>query len=511
MYFHSVKFIESEENLLQAGRHHIVMSNRRTSTTAVAMESYELDELRSSAFPTPAPSIAPLVQSDSSRQEIEEEGAATADIQSVERELASLPAVDTSREAWQFCISALILETMVFGLCGSFGLFQSYYATHEPFSGESLTAISSIGSLQLVFLVSEGLLLVNVYKTYRDYVKTSMWLSGLVCVLSLVASSFAEKLWTLQLCQGALFGIFGGALYYPAVLWLPEHFDKRRGLAAGIIFGGSGAGGVIFPLMLIKLLQAVGFRWTLRILAALFAVMCAPAIHFCKPRLPTTVAKPRDIKILPPLSFVRIKRFWLDAFAILFHLMGYYAVSFYIPTYAVSIGLTETQGTYALVAFNAASTVAKVLMGWAADRVAYSKLMTSFAVVGCLSAFLGWGYASKVAVFAVFVVVFGSVSFPTPLWAGLSRDTSGPQRLHDVSAIFLGYTEMMAVASISGPLIAGSLIGDSSSFNKVGADGWRWGQFGYAGPTIFVGVSMAISAALAVSPMIYRSWIIRTS
>lgn len=262
----------------------------------------------------------------------------------------------------------------------------------------------------------------------------------------------------------------------------------------------------MFPLILIQMLQSVGFRWTLRILAALFAVFCAPAIYFCKPRLPTTVAKPRDVKIIPPLSFLRLKRFWIDAIAILFHLMGYYAVSFYIPTYAQSIGLSENQGTYALVAFNAASTVAKVLMGWAADRVAYSTLMTSFAIVGCLSAFLGWGYASKVAVFAVFVVIFGCVSFPTPLWASLSRDTSGPQRLHDVSAIFLGYTEMMAIASICGPLIAGSLIGDPG---KSASEGWRWGQFGYAGPTIFVGVSMAISATICVAPLAYRAWLRR--
>jgi len=66
------------------------------------------------------------------------------------------------------------------------------------------------------------------------------------------------------LLQGVIFGISAGALYAPIVMWLSDWFVERRGLAGGIIFGGSGIGGFVFPLAMGYLLKGVGFRWTLR-------------------------------------------------------------------------------------------------------------------------------------------------------------------------------------------------------------------------------------------------------
>lgn len=52
-----------------------------------------------------------------------------------------------------------------------------------------------------------------------------------------------EQVWQLLLLQGVLFGIGGGLLYMPVILYLPEWFSQRRGLATGIIFAGAGIGG----------------------------------------------------------------------------------------------------------------------------------------------------------------------------------------------------------------------------------------------------------------------------
>lgn len=48
-------------------------------------------------------------------------------------------------------------------------------------------------------------------------------------------------------------------------MWLSDWFVERRGLAGGIIFGGAGVGGFVFPLAMGYLLKGVGFRWTLRL------------------------------------------------------------------------------------------------------------------------------------------------------------------------------------------------------------------------------------------------------
>jgi len=120
-----------------------------------------------------------------------------------------------------------------------------------------------------------------VVQRYPEYAKPLMW-SGLgVAVLSLIISSFANKvifsirvswrqidpyiqLWHLILLQGVIFGLSAGAFYAPVLVWLSEWFVRRRGFAGGIIFGGSGVGGFVLPLVMGYLLEGVGFRWTLR-------------------------------------------------------------------------------------------------------------------------------------------------------------------------------------------------------------------------------------------------------
>lgn len=63
----------------------------------------------------------------------------------------SLPATDTSKEAWRFLAACFVVEAMVWGFPFSFGQFQVYYASHEPFS-ENLSGIASIGTSATVSL-----------------------------------------------------------------------------------------------------------------------------------------------------------------------------------------------------------------------------------------------------------------------------------------------------------------------------------------------------------------------
>ena len=41
----------------------------------------------------------------------------------------------------------------------------------------------------------------------------------------------------------------------------PQWFDKRRGLALGLISSGSGAGGLILPFILTPLNNTIGIGW----------------------------------------------------------------------------------------------------------------------------------------------------------------------------------------------------------------------------------------------------------
>lgn len=55
--------------------------------------------------------------------------------------------------------------------------------------------------------------------------------------------------------------------FNPAVAVLGHWFRRRRALAIGLTTGGSASGGVIFPIILQRLIPTVGFGWAVRIIA----------------------------------------------------------------------------------------------------------------------------------------------------------------------------------------------------------------------------------------------------
>ena len=60
----------------------------------------------------------------------------------------SLPPVDHGRAAYFFLAACFVVEALVWGFPFSFGVFQDYYSTHEPFAGSPNIAI--IGTCAMV-------------------------------------------------------------------------------------------------------------------------------------------------------------------------------------------------------------------------------------------------------------------------------------------------------------------------------------------------------------------------
>lgn len=63
-------------------------------------------------------------------------------------------------------------------------------------------------------------------------------------------------------------------------------FLRRRGLAMGITASGASLGGVIFPFMLKRLFNSVGFSWGVRIESFLTLGLLIIANNLVKSRLP---------------------------------------------------------------------------------------------------------------------------------------------------------------------------------------------------------------------------------
>ena len=108
-------------------------------------------------------------------------------------------------------------------------------------------------------------------------------------------ASISEEYYQFLLSQAVCSPIGASMVFYPAFSATISWFFKKRAMAVGIAAAGSSLGGVIFPIMVSRLVVEVGFGWTMRICAFLILALLIVANLFIKSRIPP---HPRPVKLL---------------------------------------------------------------------------------------------------------------------------------------------------------------------------------------------------------------------
>ena len=83
----------------------------------------------------------------------------------------------------------------------------------------------------------------------------------------MLSLSQPQQLYQVFLTQGLGVGISLGFLFLPAITVLAHHFERKRALVMGIATSGSSTGGVVFPILINKMIEKYGFPWATRITA----------------------------------------------------------------------------------------------------------------------------------------------------------------------------------------------------------------------------------------------------
>lgn len=205
---------------------------------------------------------------------------------------SDLPPIDRGPAAWRFLACGFVIWSMVWGVAYSYGSFQDYHEHNpeSPFYGQSVTSISTVGTLVIGCQHFIPLLLRGFTTTFAHLHRTMVMVCLVVSALCILVASFSKNIAMLIAFQGVFFGTTSGVLLSPVVLYLPQWFDKRRGFATSTIFMGSGVGGVVFPLVFNALLTSVGFAWTMRAWSLAQVLLTGTALYFVKPRTPAPVS-----------------------------------------------------------------------------------------------------------------------------------------------------------------------------------------------------------------------------
>lgn len=264
--------------------------------------------------------------------------------------------------AWLQVAAGFMLFFNTWGIINTFPVFQAYYESGQLFRASS-SEISWIGSIQCFLLQVTGLIAGPIYD--RGYLRLLLLTGSFMVVFGFIMLSLCTEYWEALLAQAFCVGIGAGLLFTPTVSLLPTYFTTHMGLAVGIASSGSSLGGVIYPIVLNKLLPEIGFHWAVR--STGFIALGTFFLPLAVMRIRVQAPKPRA---LLDWSALTDAPYMVFALALLIVFIGNAVLIFYISFYPENKGFSDTSMAFYMAAiFNAGSVLGRIAPNALSDRI----------------------------------------------------------------------------------------------------------------------------------------------
>lgn len=365
--------------------------------------------MTSSSGPCEQPAV-PLATLSSTHQQSED---AEIGSRTFSDQTPGLPAVDGGRAAWRLLLAAFVFEALLWGFPLSFGVFQEYYSHLPEF--ENNPYISAIGTTASGISYLGAPLVAPLIRRWAAYRSQMIWIGWPLCILGLVAGSFANTLGTLLLTQGVMYGIGFIIFYYPILSMVDEFWIRRRGMAYGLLCSASGASGAVTPVIIQLLLRKYGYKTTLRSVAVALVVLTGPLIPFLKGRLQHHQAT----NLRTDWSFLNKRLFWTYSMSNLLMGLGYFFPAVFLPSYATLVGLQGSRGALLLTLMSVAQVAGQFGFGYISDKkIPLNALISISALIAATATLTIWGLSRTMLPLAFFAVLYGFFGAGyTAMWA----------------------------------------------------------------------------------------------
>lgn len=260
---------------------------------------------------------------------------------------------------------------------------------------------------------------------------------------------------------------------------LSTWFLKKRGTAMGIMVTGSSLGGIVFPIMIGRMIPTIGFPWTIRTAAFIILALQIIAIFTLRPRtkpVPKRMPVGRFAAPFRELPFIMM-------------LIGFFLLTYgiFVPiTYLAVQGfqeahLSEEMAQYLVAIFNAArlatpsshplkhrsaepltihpsySLFGRLFAGYSADKLGPWNIFIVFCTLSGISGFAVWIPAKSPSIVIGFTIMFGFVSgaFIGLLGAVVVAVSPIPEMGYRMGILFLAMSiPALTLAPIGGAILA---------------------------------------------------------
>jgi len=308
--------------------------------------------------------------------------------------------------------------------------------------------------------------------------------------------------WHLYLTIGVMVGAGSVCLGYSGQsLFLPNWFNRRRGLAMGLAFAGVGIGSMTLLPWVQHMIEQSGWRTACTTMGILILVVLAP-INLLLHKRPEDIGLQPDGDAAPsalikPVSYVvdpdwantdwtlgravRTGRFWWLAVGYFGGLYIWYAVQVHQTKYLLDIGFGPGVAVWALGAVSLLGIPGQILLGHVSDRIGREWVWTA----SCL------GFA------ICFMALIALAQFPTLLLVYvmvLAQGALGYGLTSIMGAVVLEIFQGKHFGSIFGSIMLAALAGGA-------AGPWMTGLLhdGTGSYTLGFAISIAVSGLSAVA------------
>ncbi|KAK1147863.1 hypothetical protein N8T08_000377 [Aspergillus melleus] len=399
-----------------------------------------------------------------------------------------LPPIDGGKDAWLFLAACFVMEALIWGFSFAFGIFQDYYSTHPPFAGSSNIAVIGTCAMGVTYLLEP--LTFGVLLTYPRLRRWACPVGFVIMCLALALSSFSTTTTHLMLSQGVFYGLGANIAYTPTIIFMDEWFVRKKGLAFGIMWAGTGLSGVILPIVFQWLLNDYGYQTTLRVWALTLLIMAGPLLYFIKPRIPISSSlHPRPLN----WTFLKQRSFAIYQLGNTLEAMGYFLPTIYLPSYARTLGASTLYASLTAILFNVGTVIGCVIMGTFVDRYHATTCILISTIGSTIAVFVLWGVSLSLAPLYVFCIAYGlfAGSF-TSTWPAIFMAVRRQNPFADAGMVFGFLCAGRGIGNVvSGPL--------SEALMKTD---WRGIGGAYAGSygslVLFTGISALLGGVSVI-------------
>ena len=145
---------------------------------------------------------------------------------------------------WVCVACNFFINGHTWGINSSYGVFLSYYLSHDYFPNTGPLTYAFIGGLSIAMAMLIAPFATRCIHWYGT--RTVLYIGVFLETLSLIASSFTHTKYQIILSQGICFGFGMGFLFIGSVGIIAQWFTTRRSVANAIAASGSGLGGLMY-------------------------------------------------------------------------------------------------------------------------------------------------------------------------------------------------------------------------------------------------------------------------